>query len=67
MIKHSPEQKPSTHELTDEDLSNVTGGMFDAYLQIDGIKGEAQEDRHKDWIEVLSYSHKVAQPGKGRT
>lgn len=36
--------------------------MFDAYLTIDGIKGESQEDKHKDWIEVLSYSHKVTQP-----
>jgi type VI secretion system secreted protein Hcp len=36
--------------------------MFDAYLQIDGIKGESQDDQHKDWIEVLSYSHKVTQP-----
>ena len=36
--------------------------MFDAYLQIDGIKGESQEDKHKDWIEVLSYTHAVTQP-----
>lgn len=36
--------------------------MFDAYLQIDGIKGESQEDQHKDWIEVLSYNHRVSQP-----
>jgi type VI secretion system secreted protein Hcp len=36
--------------------------MHDAYLQIDGVKGESQEDGHKDWIEVLSYSHSVTQP-----
>lgn len=36
--------------------------MFDAYLQIEGIKGESQEDQHKDWIEVLSYNHRVDQP-----
>lgn len=24
----------------------------DVYLQIDGIKGESQDDKHKDWIEV---------------
>lgn len=29
---------------------------FDAYLQIDGIKGESQDDRHKDWIEASSFS-----------
>jgi type VI secretion system secreted protein Hcp len=36
--------------------------MFDAYIQIDGIKGESQEDQHKDWIEVLSYNHRVSLP-----
>lgn len=36
--------------------------MFDAYLSIDGVKGESQEDQHKDWIEVLSFNHKVTQP-----
>ncbi len=35
---------------------------FDAYLNIDGIKGESTEDKHKDWIEVLSYNHGVTQP-----
>jgi type VI protein secretion system component Hcp len=25
----------------------------DAYLQIDGIKGEATDSQHKDWIECL--------------
>lgn len=28
----------------------------DYFLQIDGIKGESQDDKHKDWIEVLSHS-----------
>src|SRR5271168_1702842 len=35
---------------------------FDAYLQLDGIKGESQEDQHKDWIEIQSYNHAVTQP-----
>ena len=26
---------------------------LDAYLQIDGIKGESTDSSHKDWIEVL--------------
>ena len=34
----------------------------DMYLNIDGIKGESQDDKHKDWIEVLSYSHGMAMP-----
>ncbi len=35
---------------------------IDMYLNIDGIKGETQDDKHKDWIEVLSYSHIMSQP-----
>jgi type VI secretion system secreted protein Hcp len=35
---------------------------FDAFLKIDGIPGESTDDKHKDWIEVLSYSHKLEQP-----
>ena len=35
---------------------------FDAYLHIDGIKGESTDSTHKDWIEVLSYSPSTPQP-----
>jgi type VI secretion system secreted protein Hcp len=35
---------------------------FDAYLKIDGIPGESTDDKHKDWIEVLSFSWGVSQP-----
>jgi type VI protein secretion system component Hcp len=28
---------------------------IDVYLQIDGIKGESRDDRHKDWIEVTAF------------
>lgn len=34
----------------------------DMYLQIDGVKGESLDDKHKDWIEVLSYSHGMSMP-----
>ncbi len=34
---------------------------FDVFLQIDGIKGESTDKDHKDWIEVLSYSHSISQ------
>jgi type VI secretion system secreted protein Hcp len=36
--------------------------MVDSYLQIDGIPGESLDDKHKDWIEVLSYGHEMIQP-----
>jgi type VI secretion system secreted protein Hcp len=35
---------------------------FDCFLKIDGIPGESQDAKHKDWIEVLSYSHGISQP-----
>jgi type VI secretion system secreted protein Hcp len=36
--------------------------MFDAYLSIDGVPGESTDDKHKDWIEVLSFGHEMSQP-----
>lgn len=36
--------------------------MIDAYLQIDGIKGESADDKHKDWIECLDVDFGVEQP-----
>jgi type VI secretion system secreted protein Hcp len=35
---------------------------IDVYLQIDGIKGESMDDKHKDWIECKSVSWGVTQP-----
>lgn len=34
----------------------------DAYLQIEGIKGESADERHKEWIEVSNVSWSVHQP-----
>jgi type VI secretion system secreted protein Hcp len=36
--------------------------MFDSFLQLDGVPGEATDDKHKDWIELLSYDHQMSQP-----
>ena len=33
----------------------------DSYLQIDGLKGESTDSAHKDWIEMLSFSHSISQ------
>jgi type VI secretion system secreted protein Hcp len=33
----------------------------DVFLQIDGIKGESTDSKHKEWIEVLSYNWGVSQ------
>lgn len=35
---------------------------IDVYLQIDGIKGESMDDKHKDWIECKTVSWGVTQP-----
>lgn len=35
----------------------------DLFLQIDGIKGEATEENHKDWIDLLSFAWGVSNSG----
>jgi type VI secretion system secreted protein Hcp len=35
---------------------------IDVYLQIDGIKGESMDDKHKDWIECETVNWGVHQP-----
>ena len=35
---------------------------FDAFLKIDGIPGESTDEKHKDWIEILTYHHGITQP-----
>ncbi len=38
---------------------------FDAFLKIEGIPGESSDDKHKDWIEILSYSTGISQATSG--
>lgn len=35
---------------------------FDAYLQIDGMKGESQDAEHLGWIECIDVNFGVDQP-----
>jgi type VI secretion system secreted protein Hcp len=35
---------------------------IDVYLQIDGIKGESQDEKHKDWIECETVHWGIHQP-----
>jgi type VI secretion system secreted protein Hcp len=57
---------PTMHTL--EDIYNAVGGgstitsAVDYFLKIDGIEGESTDDKHKDWIDILSFSHGVSQP-----
>jgi type VI secretion system secreted protein Hcp len=34
---------------------------FDALLKVEGVPGESTDDKHKEWIEVLSYSWGASQ------
>ena len=36
--------------------------MFDTFLKIEGIPGEATDHKHKDWIEVINYGFGCSQP-----
>lgn len=38
---------------------------FDAFLKISTIPGESTDDKHKDWIEILSYHWGISQPSSG--
>ena len=37
-------------------LASPVHAAFDAFLKIEGIKGESQDDKHKNQIEILSFS-----------
>jgi len=39
--------------------------MFDAFLKINGIEGESQDDKHKNQIEILSFSFGASQTATG--
>jgi len=35
---------------------------YDAFLNLDGVKGESLDDKHKDWIELTGFAHGITQP-----
>lgn len=35
---------------------------FDAFLKISSVPGESTDDKHSEWIEILSFSFGVSQP-----
>jgi type VI secretion system secreted protein Hcp len=42
--------------------SSALASQVDYFLKIDGISGESRDDRHKEWIEILSTSHAMLLP-----
>jgi bacteriocin-like protein len=49
-MQRKPEAKITevATELTQDELDKVSGGKPNQFLKIDGIKGESQDDKHKD-------------------
>jgi bacteriocin-like protein len=51
-----PTKEPKTTEvateLTDEELSKVSGGTFKAFANFGDIKGESTDKDHKDWVMI---------------
>lgn len=43
----------------------IVNGAMDMFLKIEGVPGESQDLKHKDWIDLLSYSHGISQPITG--
>jgi type VI secretion system secreted protein Hcp len=40
---------------------------FDAFMKISTIPGECTDDKHKDWIELLSFNYGMDQPTHSQT
>ena len=40
---------------------------FDLFLKIDGLPGECTDDKHKDWIQLLSFSTDITHPSTAGT
>ena len=38
---------------------------IDAFLKIDGIPGESTDEKHSEWIEILSYTFSASQSSSG--
>ena len=51
-VKKSEEipEKTKPAELSEKDLERTVGGAFNAFVTFGDIKGESQDDKHKDWV-----------------
>lgn len=38
---------------------------FDAFMQLEGIKGESTDDKHKEWLEIQDYGFGASQDRSG--
>jgi type VI secretion system secreted protein Hcp len=53
---------PSGESPLEAEQQQETVMAFDAFVKIEGIPGESTDDKHKEWIEVLSFEHAIDQP-----
>lgn len=44
-------------ELGETELSQVSAGEFNRFVNFGDIKGESTEKDHKDWVTILDYHH----------
>jgi type VI secretion system secreted protein Hcp len=61
---------PGATDFTDIRPSPANGAFlgspsYDMFLKIDGVPGESTDEKHKEWIEVLSFSHAVSHAVSG--
>jgi hypothetical protein len=52
----SAKKAAGSGELSEDELEQTSGGASDYLLQLDGIKGESQAHKHKETIELNSFS-----------
>jgi type VI secretion system secreted protein Hcp len=48
-------------------LEEIRMALFDAFLKLDGIKGESADAKHKGEIDIMSFSWGMAQTGVSAT
>lgn len=58
-MSDKPKSNSDNKELNPAEQEKVSGGSLNTH--VNGVPGESTDDKHKDWIEVLSYSHTVNQ------
>ena len=49
-------ETPAVDEMTEDELEQAAGGASDYLLELDGVKGESRADKHKETIEIASFS-----------
>ena len=54
-------------DFTNQLLPDADAATVNYYLKIEGISGESNDDKHKDWIELQSFSFGATESGTSAT